>query len=486
LLKGTNESFIYLSRNACGALARDYSYLVQYPHGCLEQTVSAAFPQIYFPEMLKQVLPKTNIGVMSPEFNVRQAIMKIEALQLYDGGFMYWPGYNDYNWWSSVYATHFLYEARKAGFDVSKQVTDKAVKYLQEMVKKGVTRNYYNNGVFAARENAYSLYVLALYGVPDFAQMNYYKANPSLLLYDSKYILAAAFALAGDRKSYEHEIPKTGDFGEYERLTGLDYSSPIRNRAIVLSALVEVDPTNPKIVEFSEHLRKMINKESWISTQEAAFSFIAFGKLAKSSANSTAQAKVYVGGKSVGQMKDADITLRNNDLTQNVRIDASGSGLTYYSWESSGIPVSGFVKEEDVNLKVRRNLYDRFGTRLSGPIKAGDLVVVEILLTSDGSDVDNVAVTDILPACFEIENPRLTAERGYNWIKNASDPDYIDMRDDRINIYTSLSKYACDKKFYYQVRVTARGEFREGPVSADAMYDGQIRSYNGAGKILVK
>jgi uncharacterized protein YfaS (alpha-2-macroglobulin family) len=97
-----------------------------------------------------------------------------------------------------------------------------------------------------------------------------------------------------------------------------------------------------------------------------------------------------------------------------------------------------------------------------------------------------VAITDILPACFEIENPRLTQERGYDWIKNPSVPDYIDMRDDRINLYTSIQTYTQDKKFYYQVRVTAKGTFKQGPVSADAMYDANIRSYNGAGIIVVK
>ncbi len=483
LVKGTGSSFLYISKNPSGSLVRDYSYLVQYPHGCIEQSVSAVFPQLYFPEILGKIAPKTNIGFMSPEFNIKQAITKIEGLQAYNGGFKYWAGDGDINWWASVYAAHFLYEARKAGFDVSKQTTDNAIKYLKNSVKDG---NYKPHRFYEHREPIYSLYVLALYGAPDYAQMNYFKANPSLLTYESAYLLAAAYAISGDRKSFEQILPKKGDFTDYNRNTGGDFSSPIRDRAIALMALVEADPDNPRIGEMANLLTKLLKKQRWTSTQEASYSFLALGKLARLAKSSNVQAKVMDNGKAVGSLKDDDLILKNLDLSRGVNLDVTGSGFLYYSWEEAGVPISGKVKEEDVNLKVRRGLYDRFGQPISGPLKAGDLVVAKITLSAQNLAVDNVAITDILPACFEIENPRLTQERGYDWIKNPSVPEYIDIRDDRINLYTSIGNYTQGKEFYYQVRVTAKGIFKQGPISADAMYDGDIRSYNGAGVIEVK
>ncbi|MBK7680722.1 MAG: hypothetical protein IPJ29_15240 [Chitinophagaceae bacterium] len=37
--------------------------------------------------------------------------------------------------------------------------------------------------------------------------MNYYKANPSMLALDSRYLLAAAYATAGDSKSFAAILP---------------------------------------------------------------------------------------------------------------------------------------------------------------------------------------------------------------------------------------------------------------------------------------
>jgi alpha-2-macroglobulin len=39
--------------------------------------------------------------------------------------------------------------------------------------------------------------------------------------------------------------------------------------------------------------------------------------------------------------------------------------------------------------------------------------------------------------------------------------------------------------YYYAVRAVSTGVFMQGPVSADAMYDGAIHSYHGAGVIKV-
>jgi len=89
-----------------------------------------------------------------------------------------------------------------------------------------------------------------------------------------------------------------------------------------------------------------------------------------------------------------------------------------------------------------------------------------------------------LPACFEIENSRLVAEREMDFTKNRSIPEYTDIRDDRISFFTTLNGNA--KTFYYTVRVVSKGTFVIGALSADAMYNGEYHSYSGSGKVTVK
>jgi uncharacterized protein YfaS (alpha-2-macroglobulin family) len=118
-------------------------------------------------------------------------------------------------------------------------------------------------------------------------------------------------------------------------------------------------------------------------------------------------------------------------------------------------------------------------------VKQNDLLVVRITLTSSVDRLEYVAVSDLLPAGLEIENPRLTEATAYPFIQNASVPEYMDIRDDRINLYTSFRGGKRQQVFYYAVRAVTAGTFVHPPVNAEAMYDGHYSSTSGAGTLRV-
>ncbi len=66
------------------------------------------------------------------------------------------------------------------------------------------------------------------------------------------------------------------------------------------------------------------------------------------------------------------------------------------------------ISEEDNYIRVRRKFFDRYGRVVSGnTFKQNDMVIVQITLEKAyNGDVENVVITDLLPAGFEIENPR--------------------------------------------------------------------------------
>ena len=144
------------------------------------------------------------------------------------------------------------------------------------------------------------------------------------------------------------------------------------------------------------------------------------------------------------------------------------------------------MREEDAYLKVRRTFLNRSGQPFGTPtFRQNDLVVVKITIAAADAagEVANVAITDLLPAGLEIENPRLSTQPDLAWLVNAADPDYFDVRDDRINYFTTVT--GTPKSFYYLVRAVSKGTFKLGPVSADAMYNAEYHSYNGAGTVRV-
>jgi alpha-2-macroglobulin len=480
---------LFLTRFPGAGLSKYLGDLLEYPYGCTEQTVSTAFPQLYFGE-LSDALHVTRGNRSTANYNVQEAIRKIKMRQLYNGAVTLWDDEKTANWWTSIYAAHFLIEANKAGFDVDKSLLETLLGYINSSMKDRKTINYYYNRDQVKRivpkEVIYGLYVLALASKPNAALMNYYKATPSLLSLDCKYLLAAAYALSGDKTSFKQFLPShfAGEVSNTE--TGGSFSSDLRDEAMSLNVLLDVDPANPQIPEMAKHISDNLNQRNWYSTQELVFGFLALGKISKQQGISTATAEIKINGKKIADFTGMDLKLSAEQLKAGKpEILTSGKGNLYYYWEEEGISSSGTMKETDNYLKVRKRFFDRYGKPINGNIfKQNELVIVQITLEkSFSTDIQNVVITDLLPAGFEIENPRTKDIPGMDWIKDANAPTALDVRDDRINLFVNSENLR--QEYYYAERAVSPGIYKMGPVSADAMYNGEYHSYNGGGIIKV-
>jgi hypothetical protein len=490
---------LVLSKSPAAELGPWLSRLVEYPYGCTEQTVSIAFPQLYFGDLADLVRSKHVDASQkaNANANVQEAIRKIKMRQLYNGAVTLWDDEGTENWWATIYSAHFLIEAQKAGFDVDKSLLSTMLGYINNRLKNRETVMYWYNRTFnrriAPEEVTYGLYVLALAGQPNVSAMNYYKANPSMLSLDCKYMLSAAYALAGDRRSFQQFLPTSFSGEEANTQTGGCFASDIRDESLALDVLVDADPNNAQIPVMARHVMDKLKQRTWFSTQELAFSVLGLGKVARQAAGSSVTADVEVDGRKVGTMDGNPLKLSTRDIAGNgnsatapkVTINTHGSGKLYYYWETEGISATGSYKEEDSYLRVRKRFFDRYGRPLTGStFKQNDLVIVQITLERTFStDVDNIVITDMLPAGFEIENPRTKDIPDMDWVKDDDSPTALDVRDDRINLFVDL--HSMKQTYYYAVRAVSPGLYHMGPVSADAMYNGEYHSYNGAGTIRI-
>ena len=424
---------------------KDLEDLVRYPYGCAEQTISVAFPQIYYSELIKAVHNKED--AIEPNYNVQMAIRKIQGMQLYNGGVTYWPGYGSENWWITAYGAHFLIEARKAGFEVSNQSLAKMLDYLRAELRRKKTTLYRYNRIkskeIAPKEAAYSLYVLALAGQPYKSLMNYYKSKPELLSLDAKYLLAAAYDLTGDENRARQVRPKEFIGEQAVAVYSGSFYSYIRDMAISLNSMLDTDPDNPQVYSLGTKLVKEMKSRRYLNTQERSFAFLALGKIARATNQSNTIAEISINGKGKGKVEKQTWMYSASDLINSkVQIKTYGKGNMYYYWETEGMTKDGSYDEEDMNIRVRRSFYDRRGGRiLNNTVEQNDLVVVKIsIVASRGQTVENVAITDVLPAGLEIENPRISDIPQLNWIKDKSYPEYLDMRDDRIHFFTTVER----------------------------------------------
>lgn len=485
------RSFITLSPFPVANFAKNLKYLVGYPHGCLEQTVSKAFPQIYLRD-IAVVLAPSILDEGSPTYFVNEAITKITNLQMHDGAFMYWPEGGYTNTWTTVYATHFMLEAKKAGYAVPEQTLKSALGAVGAIARSKQTQDYYyregNKTVvkrIADKSAVYALYVLALGGQPEKMLMAFYRTERVLLTTDTRYLLAGAFALSGDRKTYTDLLPKQFAVEEANRTSGHNFDSPIRANALILNILLETDLNNPAIARYMEYLSSIYKGSYWYSTQDDAFTLLAFGKAARMASATKVEGTVTIGSQQ-HQYKGGNERIDLNRFGEKVTIALKGDGRVYYSLVAEGIRTDGKVKVEDKNLQARREFFDRAGNAVDlRSVRQNDLLIVRLTVTSGVDHVENVAISDLLPAGFEIENPRITESTNYPFIKNASQPQYLDIRDDRLNLYTSFFPGKRQHQFYYMVRAVSQGEFVHAPLVAEAMYDAQYYSAHGGGVVSV-
>ena len=491
-LKGTETTSITISKFPAVKFAKQLKYLVGYPHGCIEQTVSRLFPQIYFEDLAKLIAPEF-YRTTNPAYYVKEGIRKVESMQLYDGSLAYWQGGTESNWWGSVYAAHFLLEAKKAEYDVSEAVLNKLLKYLSKRVKEQSTFDYVTYTQtgrtirkIAKKEILYSLYVLALAKKGDIATMNYYKARPHLVSNDMRYLLAGSYALMGRWNNYYEIVPNSFQPEKTERLTGGSFDSDIRANAIMLNVLLEVDPSNKQVPVIIKYLSQ--NSDRMYSTQERSFAFLALGKAARLNADADVTVDILADGKSINKFSGKDLTVRDEKLNSaNVTLKASGNGEVYYFWSVEGVKLNEKVKEEDSYLQIRRSFYSYKTGRIIPDylFYQGELIVCKIELTGFERNAQNIVITDLIPAGFEIENPRLNPATEIQWVpKNPMYVQYMDVRDDRLLLFTDLNRNKTNE-FYYLLRVVNQGTYQLPVIGAEAMYDQEYHSYYGASVVKV-
>ncbi len=87
---GTRKAVLEISSIPPINLEKQLSYLIQYPHGCVEQTTSSVFPQLYLAQLVDLSPGRKAIA----ERNIRAGINRLKGFQLPDGSMSYWPGEN--------------------------------------------------------------------------------------------------------------------------------------------------------------------------------------------------------------------------------------------------------------------------------------------------------------------------------------------------------------------------------------------------------
>ena len=443
-LKASGTARLELSSIPPIDLSRRLEYLVRYPHGCIEQITSGAFPQLY----LHSIAECDEEMLQDIDRNIKSVLSRLGGYQLSNGAFAYWSGGTSPSEWGTAYAVHFMAEAAKYGYAVDRTTLERALKYLRG--------NTFDNPLTLA----YAQYVLALAGTPDRGAMNRLRERSAQAGSDARWLLAAAYALDGNRKVAEELTAQTAGTAapKADPYDGT-YNSPERQMAIVLmtqTLLGQREAAFRTALKMSDILKK----DKWLSTQSTAWMLNTLANFA-----STGQTGIdaRIGREPIRSAK----SIASMPLTAPTEVRNTGTGSLHLVVSQSYTPGKGEEAEAASSLKIDVRYRDMNGAPLdprSVAVSTDFYAVVTVTNTSGYERYADLALTHIVPAGWEI-----TSERDLSTVT------YQDIRDDRVLSYFDL-RSGESKEIPIKLTATYKGRYYLPSVCCEAMYDNSVRA----------
>ncbi|HOW98340.1 MAG TPA: MG2 domain-containing protein [Kiritimatiellia bacterium] len=469
-------------------------WLTAYPYGCIEQVTSTVFPLLYLDDMRKTLWPDL-AGPEADRETILSGVYRVLSMQLGNGGFSLWPGGTQVYPWGSLYATHFLIEARKAGIPVPEDRLDSALAWVRGRLDARAPADASpdsDDWQTDMEERTYACLLLALAGTPSDSWMSRLEEQASLLRPGTRINLALALMHGGEPGLAGGVLERLGiPPPGMPRARGRTLNSDVRDAALLLSAWLERDPKNPLAPQLARWLDDAQQDGRWLTTQDNAFALMALGKYARTRPRDpkpwTAEwaangaPPVVSGPTNSFRRANGNVPWPASGILAN-----RGPGEFFYTVRLEGVPAADRpAAERDDGLQIRREWLDLDGNPVDPEsVPQGQLVVVKLTLDTLGEPMDNLVIEDLLPAGFDVENPALATAQVVPWIRDReTGVAGRQARDDRMLFFTgSISgRHA----FYYSMRAVTPGEYVVPPSVVECMYDPALRSVNGGGRAIV-
>ncbi len=512
-------------------------YLSKYPYGCTEQLVSQAFPAIVL-----RGRPEFGFGPDRVETNLSAALRTLRARQNAEGAFGMWAANGFVSDFQTVYALHFLTEAKERQYPVPQEVLQRGLEYARGLAASRPRT------LGDARVQAYALYVLARNGFVTTRELvalretldkrkdGAWRRDLVAVHLAATYALlkqeGAAAALIGEARA---GTPQQTDYGLF--YDGLVYDAQL----LYVLARHFPDRLARLPPDAIEALARPIAAGSFntLSSAYAVLALDAYAQAAGAGARKveTTLAEILPDGKArplalpAGLFPKVPFTADAAKL----RLESTGELPVFWQATLSGFEAALPTAEVKDKLEVFREYQDGSGKAVN-EAKLGADMEVHVKVRSLGRWHPNVAVVDLLPGGFEpvLEDRAQAAvqeeaggsrERSRGRASRTSAeaegeggeddgegpppeetvgretrkaqavrlpigtaastwaPEYADVREDRVVLYGPVGPDA--REFVYRIRATNRGDFAVPPPFAESMYDRSVKARGLPGQLKV-
>lgn len=515
LAPDTNPQTVKISLSATpsllSAVAPALEFLVGYPYGCTEQTMSRFMPALLAKQALGAAALPAGMARDLPAI-VDASLARLAKFQHEDGGWNFWE--NDSSTLEmTAYVTEGLLRARAAGAKVDAKMLLGAQNYLKKHVKDGEER---------PEERARAYRVLANIGAADVGALQAFAAKKNL----SPYALAQlslALNRAGQTQAAKQTLERLkskrvgGNLAHWNGTNNGDWFSywddnSVQVTAAALEALATIEPKSTLIPGASQWLLMQRRGPKWLNTQDTTSVIVAALSLPKASAPSVGDLSVQLDGQNVGTLK-AGAQATTLELAPNLKVgkhtltvSGAPAGLIYSASVTSARETPNLNGQGNAfglnrkyeklqakwDAKNERYTYTRQNLLSGGKmqsVKVGDLILVTLSVKPKNDFARYLLVSDPIPAGMKALDERSLAIAGlpqadeYDWESWNYWYSGRDLRDDRVDLYANYAEGA--KTMTYLLRAQTPGTFTALPTHAFLMYDPDVESYGPAATLTV-
>lgn len=526
---------VALSSTALVGLGAGIEQLIEYPYGCIEQQTSRLVPLVTLRELARDF--RITLPANADEI-VTSTVAKILAAQQGDGGFGFWPDSPESNPWVTTYALFGLGEAKRHGVPIPERAIEAATTYVRRQLEE------WQKTDLGPATAAFIVDVLAMNGASDPGwESRLFEAREKLPLF-GRALLAHAMATSKSHPKAQEELAR--ELSNHLRLDGpvaraaanvgdqyaVLMDSETRTTALVLRALVTMQPNTPLAARLAKGLLADRQGGTWRSTQETAWALLALDDYRKAQEKTAPSfdARVFLGEKEVfkAAFQGRDATGANTAIAADNLVSQAGSTLAFQvegrgtlfyearlKYARKELPKEAidrgfFVKQtlRAVRPEELAEAIKQVGAKGATSFFGSDLVLADVVVVTP-SPREQVVIDAPLPAGFEPIDASLVTTA--NWLsvpatggeyealgddEGARDelaegraylPSFVrkEMRDDRVLFFV---EHMAQGMFHYRylARATTMGSFVVPPIRAEEMYAPEVFGRSGAVTVEVR
>jgi hypothetical protein len=492
---GSRGLTITIAPSIAGTVFDALDYLVSYPWGCTEQTMSSFLPDVVVSRAMDQLHVKSRVDRKTLDDMVKAGLERLYSYQHDDGGWGWWQD-DPSRVFMTAYVVSGLGQAKGAGYAIDDDRLQSGRKWLSDALAK--------HSDMIPELRAYVLFALANSGGVSKDALDKAWGTRNKLSDEGLALLGLALDAGGDARAHEaasllEQKAKVTEAdahweGKYDSMLEYWADTSDETTAFALKLLLKQDKASGLLPKAARWLGEHRNGDYWYTTKQTAMVIegltdyvLLSGELANESdvevlVNGASVAKRHFGaGDGFALPWRIKVNAAQAGGGGQVTIRKSGNGMTYWSTENAWYAADKeFYQQGKVSLNIARDYFllqkkqDRPTDPitydlepLGGPVHVGDIVAVRLALS--GTDWKYMMAEDPIPAGTEF-----LANTGLYMLNHKPDwwADWFtrkEYHDDRAAFFNT--DFNGRREYVYLLKVVNPGKFAISPAAAAPMYE---------------